>query len=205
MQNINTFPISRRERKKRESKARILKAARKFFQNKDFENTSIEEIADGADISKSTFFNYFNSKENLLKEIANEEIDKISDYIGLEQNKKLSAKDKIYLVMKFLLEDSASYNRLSKRIMQTMSLISNEKNLYITKLENILVELVEEGQVKGELRVDISAYRIATIIVGAYYWAFLKWISYNVNLTDDQESEFVGLLDVIFTGLVVEK
>lgn len=205
MQNIDTFPISRRERKKRESKARILKAARRFFQNKDFENTSIEEIAEGADISKSTFFNYFNSKENLLKEIANEEIDKIRDYIGLELNKKLSAKDKIYLVMKFLLEDSASYNRLSKRIMQTMSLISNEKNLYITKLENILVELVEEGQVKGELRVDISAYRAATIIVGAYYWTFLKWISYNVNLTDEQESEFVGLLDVIFTGLVVEK
>lgn len=205
MQNIDTFPISRRERKKRESKARILKVARKFFQNKDFENTSIEEIADGADISKSTFFNYFNSKENLLKEIANEEIDKIRDYIGLELNKKLSAKDKIYLVMKSLLEDSASYNRLSKRIMQTMSLSSNEKNLYITKLENILVELVEEGQVKGELRVDISAYRTATIIVGAYYWIFLKWISYNVSLTDDQESEYVGLLDVIFTGLVVEK
>ena len=205
MKKIYNYPISRRERKKRESKARILKVARRYFQNKGFENTLIEEIADGADISKSTFFNYFSSKENLLKEIANEEIDKIREYVELELDKKFPAKDKIYLVMKFLLEDITPYNRLAKKIMQAISLVSNEKNTYITRLQNILIELVEEGQVKGELKIDISAYSLAAVIVGAYYWAFLKWISYNVKFTDDQKVEFVGLLDVIFTGLVVEK
>lgn len=205
MQNIDIFPVSRRERKKRESKARILKVARKFFQNKDFENTSIEEIADGAHISKSTFFNYFSSKENLLKEIANEEIDKIRNYIVLELDEKLPAKDKIYLMMKFLVEDISSYNKLAKKVMQANSLVSNEKNSYITKLENILVGLVEEGQIKGGFKVEISAYSTAAVIVGTYYCAFLKWIPYNVKFTDDQKSELVGMLDVIFAGLVVEK
>jgi AcrR family transcriptional regulator len=85
---MDNLDLSRRERKKIESRARILKAARRLFQQKDYDNTSIEEIAETADVSKSTFFNYFPTKESLLDGIAADEIAEIrflikADLVGI--------------------------------------------------------------------------------------------------------------------------
>lgn len=205
MLKIDKFPISRRERKKRESKARILKVSRRYFQKKGFENTSIEEISEGADISKSTFFNYFDSKESLLNEIANEEVDKLKNYIEMELESELPAKDKIYTVMKLLVEDTAPYIRITKIVMQAVSLISNKKTSVITKFQSILASLVEEGQVRGEIKKNFNADSIATVIAGAYYMTFFKWVFDNGKFGDEQKAGFIELLDLIFKGLIIEK
>src|SRR5689334_24445804 len=55
--------VSRRERKKEETKERIFKAAFALFKHKGVEATTIEEICEKADVAKGTFFNYFPHKE----------------------------------------------------------------------------------------------------------------------------------------------
>ena len=51
--------LSRRERKKRNQKFTIIRAAQPLFEEKGYDETSVSEIADAADISYATFFNYF--------------------------------------------------------------------------------------------------------------------------------------------------
>jgi len=58
--------IGLRERKKLKTKAAIQKEALRFFLKKGFDETTIEEIAAAAEISPSTFFNYFSSKEEVV-------------------------------------------------------------------------------------------------------------------------------------------
>ncbi len=48
--------LSRRERKKIETKANILRVARHLFEEKGYENVFIEDITEISDISKGTFF-----------------------------------------------------------------------------------------------------------------------------------------------------
>jgi AcrR family transcriptional regulator len=55
-----------RERKKLKTKAAIQKEALRLFLKKGFDETTIEEIAAAAEISPSTFFNYFSSKEEVV-------------------------------------------------------------------------------------------------------------------------------------------
>src|SRR5690625_2992366 len=63
---------SRRDRKKRETTERIVSAARRLFTRHGFEQTTVELIAETADVSKPTLFNYFPSKLALLQALVPE-------------------------------------------------------------------------------------------------------------------------------------
>jgi len=55
-----------RERKKQKTRVAIQRAAMKLFMKQGYEATTVEQIADAAEISPSTFFNYFPSKEDVV-------------------------------------------------------------------------------------------------------------------------------------------
>jgi AcrR family transcriptional regulator len=55
-----------RERKKQKTKAAIQREAVRLFKAQGYEDTTIEQIAAAAEISPSTFFNYFPTKEDVV-------------------------------------------------------------------------------------------------------------------------------------------
>lgn len=54
-----------RERKREETRARLTQTALALFVKHGFENTTIDAIADAANVSRRTFFHYFASKEDV--------------------------------------------------------------------------------------------------------------------------------------------
>src|SRR5947209_5117646 len=65
-QHDDLQPMSLRERKKRLAQATIEETALRLFQQKGYEQTSIQDIADAVMMSSRTFFRYFASKEEVL-------------------------------------------------------------------------------------------------------------------------------------------
>lgn len=59
----------------------ILAAAKKLFESNGIETTKVDDIAREADISKSTLYVYFNSKEDLLNYIIFEQMAGLRDLI----------------------------------------------------------------------------------------------------------------------------
>jgi len=57
---------NRRERRKRETRAAFLKAALESFHEKGISATRIEDITERADVAKGAFYNYFESKTELV-------------------------------------------------------------------------------------------------------------------------------------------
>lgn len=56
----------RRGRKRTETRARIMQTAKALFLKNGFDATTIDEIAEIADISKRSFFDYFPTKEDVI-------------------------------------------------------------------------------------------------------------------------------------------
>jgi AcrR family transcriptional regulator len=59
-------PVSLRERKKLKTREAIRREAFRLFEDNGYANTTVEQIAEAAEVSPSTFFRYFPSKESVL-------------------------------------------------------------------------------------------------------------------------------------------
>src|SRR5215472_13540966 len=55
-----------RERKKAKTRAAVQRHALRLFQEQGYDATTVEQIADAAEISPSTFFRYFPTKEDVV-------------------------------------------------------------------------------------------------------------------------------------------
>ena len=191
--------MSRRERKKQETKTNILGAARHLFEEKGFENTSIEEITEKADVAKGTFFNYFTSKDSLMTGISEEEVEDILFYVDEELRDIEGPVKKIRLVLERLLEDAIPYLHLTGRIMFSSIINTSECPSPFFKINKLLENLVKEGQLNGELTDEFSSEDIATSILGSYYGVIFKW--FELGAVSGTVAELECNLNVLFKGI----
>ncbi|MDD3840789.1 MAG: TetR/AcrR family transcriptional regulator [Clostridia bacterium] len=198
---MSNTELSRRERKKIESRARILKAARALFQHKGYDNTSIEEIAEKADVSKSTFFNYFATKESLLEGIAADEVEEIEHLIEADLVGVKSPVEKIRIALKHFAMDSTSFLRLTRKVIWATVFKDEGYPLPIKEIENILLGLIREAQKQGEILEELDPGDVAKALLGMYFAAFFKWIKEERISIPTSEVEFESFLNMIFAGI----
>lgn len=64
--DMEPIPQGLRERKKRQTRMRLARAAVALFVARGYEGTSVDDIAAAADVSRRTFFRYFRSKDEVF-------------------------------------------------------------------------------------------------------------------------------------------
>ncbi len=192
------FPIqqTRRERKKIEVRHALLAASKQLFEQKGYEKTHIEEIAEAADISRGTFFNYYPSKESVLWALFKEETHDLRSYLDIELGLVSSYIEKIYRLMAFWVADTLQLRDLIGNVV--LSGFASQRHFNDDTMA-IFQELLENACNQQELQPENKAEDLVLLLVGIYY----SYVLHAPDKTDIKTAYSVvyQLLNNIFAGL----
>lgn len=102
------------DRRQRKTRKAIFDAFTKLLEYKSYSNITVQEIIDIADISRSTFYSHFETKDELLRELCKEIFEHVfSDNISVEKSHDFSGanrnlREEITHIL-YHLKDSSQY------------------------------------------------------------------------------------------------
>lgn len=153
--------LSRRERKKEETRESIVRRAVSLFKEKGYYKTSMDEIAEQVDVSKATLYNYFPDKGAILIAYFQTVIAEYGQEIkaGFKEKQGIQAKLENLLDFKHQIlgndvELTANYLKYRLQTLFNNDIFDNPDR---SGLENVILEIIVEAQQNGELRNDIPA------------------------------------------------
>ncbi len=171
-----TTEISRRERKKEETRSRIFRAAISLFRKRGFENTTVDEITERADVAKGTFFNYFPRKEAVLSYLSESRLVPVEENAGAMLADPRPAREKLidlYVSCAAVYEED---RELSRYVLLELIAHSFEPTEEMGKRwQDQILPLVRQGQEQGDLRADPEPVRVEALLTSIYYATLYEW------------------------------
>jgi AcrR family transcriptional regulator len=203
----------RKEREKQQRKEEIVMAAEKVFFNKGFELTTMDDIAEVAELSKGTLYLYFKSKEDLHLAVARKSI-RMLKTVTLQSTKgKGNALEKLGRMGRACIAFSRTNPDRMKAIMtleelepQALHVTASDvlEMIYEESTVGTVVEVVEQGVREKLIRSDIPALLVAhtlwmTVLSVVRFVTLKPALLQVLNLSQDEilESHFEMVLNGI--------
>lgn len=183
IRNIDRLPL--RERNKQRIYSRIVDAAFELFRTAGFDATTMDVIAEKAEVSRGTLFNYFPTKDSLLMPYANE---LFNEYVQPEVLSYLDTQPTTLDAVRFLFmsiyEHVLALPAIDRALRHEFFAPPPETKACSnigTGFFETLVTIVRYGRQRGEVRDDIPLENLARY-VGVLY------VSLLYNSTEDEQS-----------------
>ncbi|MFI1035515.1 TetR/AcrR family transcriptional regulator [Streptomyces sp. NPDC020951] len=192
--------VGRQERRRRKLHDQLYETAVGLFVAQGFEATTMEQIAEAADVARATVFNHFSQKVGFLEEWGVRRRARVNEILGSQHAEDLPVGDRLHRYLKemadlnvasraettILMDSSARYGRL----------------LQDPSLEIELARIVEQGQRRREVREDVDCEQAGQLLAACYFTTILRWIR-TEPAPFDLHQRLVGALDIILLGLLV--
>ncbi|WP_093707775.1 TetR/AcrR family transcriptional regulator [Streptomyces sp. 2131.1] len=143
-----------RERKKMETRRRLLETATRLFSEHGFDQVSVAEIADAADVSKMTVFNYFDSKEDLVFAPLEEHVGDAAQVV----RDRAPGESAVAAIRRQFIEaierhdpsvgmgDKPLALGIVRLIMETPALLTRAHSFFVRTQDQLTEALIEEGE-----------------------------------------------------------
>ena len=189
--------LGRRERRKLEVRARILEAAAWHFEQDGFHETKIAAICDRADIAQKTFFNHFQSKHELLREIARDGVENVLVQIEESLKAGTSSSARIQHFFEGVAEHANESGPMQRALLAEIVHIGHESGdepEQARQLHDAFATLVREGLATGDLTQRHSAETLTEMLMGAYYVLMFNWANLDDYPLHERALEMARLL-----------
>jgi len=194
----------RRQRRWRQLHDTIFEAACQLFLESDFESTSMDQIAERADVARKTVFNHFPRKRDLISEWGLRRRQQVQDALSSE----LLAEPNLDIVLRHYFSELATLNIKSRPL--TIRILTGwrehggpfdaDPHTLIDVFEGFLTSAVERGEVGHAL----SPRAIAVMLYSSYFGVLYDWCGGGDDTPPfDLQDVFMAIVDAVLTGVTV--
>ena len=191
-------PLGLRERKKQETHARILAAAHDLFEQKGFEAATVDEICAQANVSPKTFFNYFPTKQTVVREIAKAFLDDLGGLVEEARKRDGSTAERLAHLFGRAGEEALRAGPRHKELLVEVVRVAQMDDLrpeQSRRLHEAFQALLEDGAGSGELTPEHDVAFLTEMVVGAFITILLNWQSiegYPLRAHLQEAARFLG-------------
>ncbi|MGM0865098.1 MAG: TetR/AcrR family transcriptional regulator [Bacillota bacterium] len=187
-------------------KEKLTEHAVRLFDEKGFTVTSIQDIVESIGVTKGTFYYYFSSKEELLKEIHMRYIDGLlSKQERVLGDDRKSYMEKLYDIVHLSILDIKEQGASAKVFFREMRHLSKEsldaiepkRDMYRFNIETLL----KEGRKNGDFHKDFDVSIVAFGILGMMNWSY-QWYKPDGAKSDQEIAR--TFVDMVLKGIETE-
>ena len=192
---------SLRERKKLQTRSAIIGRAVELFNTQGFYNTSIDDIADAADVSRGTFFNYFGYKEAVIVEFGRDLMIALTAQVDEQIAANVTAERIIYriwLEVRSLLEEHGEAVVVLSHELLNPDVERAVRAAQAFTLTELVAKVATNGQRASRFRSGLDAGQFGQLVANLIVVSVAT--QYRTNDTEAADAYMRQSLNVIFNG-----
>ncbi len=194
--------MTQRQQQKEATAQRIFEAALKLFTTQGYEATTIESITNAAGVAKGTFFVHFPSKEAVLGHLSMLQLQRLRMLV--EETPGFTELD-LFTQCATMFRTLAAGVEGQRELVQQVALTSmmqgqilRPESQGVDVFDEILTNLAQRAQERGQLRPDTQPSDIAHLLRTTYFVTMLSWLQQN---NEPFETLLLRYLKLIFEGI----
>ena len=191
----------RRERRTTETRERLFRAALDLFAIKGFNETTVEDITEAADVGKGTFFNYFPSKDHILLAFGQLQLAKLESAVEEARHTGEPMPQFLRSLGVRMTQEPTRHPGIIRALLQAYlsTTAVREAMLDLQKrVHELHTEIVRLGQESGEIRNDLPAAEIAHVFRQTVFGTLLMW---SLKGDETLHARIDSAFNVLWSGL----
>ncbi|MFD1848755.1 TetR/AcrR family transcriptional regulator [Oceanobacillus bengalensis] len=186
---------------------KIINESIDLFDTKGFKETSIQDIVDNIGVTKGTFYYYFKSKQELLKDI---HLSFIVDLLKRQEeiigDSNKNNYDKLYDIIYLIISRIKTHGKSARITFREMRHVEEQHLVEIKRkreefrlnLEKLLKEGITKGEFRNKVEPDILSFAILGMVNRSYFW-------YNPDGELSEEELVKSYNEILLNGLKNEE
>ena len=192
---MSTIPeATTRSRKGAATRARILAAARLVFEETGFLDARITDIADRAGLSHGSFYHYFDSKEQIFREIAEAQEAMLTARPSDDEEPPASEYERILRANKRYLaryRDNARIMGVIEEVSRYDAIVNDARTRrqkhFADRSEAAIKRLQKQGRADKSIDAEIAAVALGSMVARfAEIWLVDEWAAYDFDRAAEQ-------------------
>jgi len=190
---------SRRESAKFERKERLSAAALMLFRSQGYESTTVDQIARRAGLAKGTFFNYFPTKDAILRYLGSREIGRLgAASLAVRDSSALGKlRHVMYALGTSLEKDHDLVCLIFRRGISVPELLAGNAGGF--SLQPTASLLIRQAQRAGEINRDLDPDMLAAALDALYLQQMVRWC--EAARIYPLAERLVGIVDLLLLGV----
>ncbi len=169
--------LGRRERRAAETRVKLFRCALQLFAERGLPNVTVEDITELADVGKGTFFNYFKSKDHVLRVMAEIQLGKVREALEAAEGGKRPTRSVLHDLFIRVTEEPGRSPELARTLLAAFlsSTVRDQVAQDMAEGRRIVCRILKLGQERGEIDRKLKAETTALQVQQAFMGTMLMW------------------------------